>query len=114
MSKENFVVDIQPSCITFNPDGYKCVMKITRDGIWVDPEVEPIQTASQVIQVMDSYIKSLVKNEQDEIQRLKQICRDAYEVYAGSEGFPSPTTASEAYLYQQLHLMKDEIAKGLK
>jgi hypothetical protein len=48
------------------------------------------------------------------IEELRQVCRDAYEVYAGSEGFPMPETAAEAYLYQQLHLMKDEIARGLK
>jgi hypothetical protein len=48
------------------------------------------------------------------ISHLECVCRDAYEVYAGSEGIPQPTTASEAYLFQQLHLMKDEIARGLK
>jgi len=51
---------------------------------------------------------------QSRVKELQQICRDAYEVYAGSEGFTAPTTASEAYLYQQLHLIKDEIARGLK
>ena len=49
----------------------------------------------------------------DEISRLRQICRDAYEVWAGSEGFPQPTTASEAYVLQQLCLMRDEVKKGL-
>jgi chromosome condensin MukBEF complex kleisin-like MukF subunit len=49
-----------------------------------------------------------------QVADLQQVCRDAYEIYAGSEGFPAPTTASEAYLYQQIHLMKDEIARGLK
>jgi len=48
------------------------------------------------------------------IEELHQICRDAYEVYAGSEGIPTPETAAEAYVYQLLMQMKDEIARGLK
>ena len=45
---------------------------------------------------------------------LRQILRDAYEVYAGSEGIPLPETAAEAYLYELLMTMKDEIRRGLK
>ena len=48
---------------SYGPDGPTEIMRITRDGIWVNPEVEPIQTASQVIQIMDSYIKSMMKAE---------------------------------------------------
>jgi len=48
------------------------------------------------------------------ITELEQICRDAYEIYAGSEGVPEPETAAEAYVYQLLMQMKDEIARGLK
>lgn len=45
---------------------------------------------------------------------LQQICRDAYEVWAGSEGIPAPQTAAEAYLLQLLTNMKDEVKRGLK
>ena len=48
------------------------------------------------------------------VAELEQICRNAYEVYAGSEGIPMPETAPEAYLLKLVHDMKDEIAKGLK
>jgi antirestriction protein len=48
------------------------------------------------------------------VEELQQILRDAYEVYAGSEGIPMPETAAEAYVYQLLMQMKDEIARGLK
>jgi hypothetical protein len=54
-----------------------------------------------------------IVRQQEEIERLRQVCRDAYEIYAGSEGIPMPETAAEAYLYQLLNQMKDEIAKGL-
>jgi hypothetical protein len=51
--------------------------------------------------------------QQAEIDRLRQICRDAYEVWAGSEGIPVPETAPEAYLLQLLVQMRDEVKKGL-
>ena len=49
-----------------------------------------------------------------EIDRLHQVCRDAYEVWAGSEGIPEPETAAEAYVYQLLIQMRDEVKEGLK
>jgi hypothetical protein len=48
-----------------------------------------------------------------ENRRLRQVCRDAYEVWAGSEGIPEPETAAEAYVYQLLIEMRDEVKKGL-
>jgi hypothetical protein len=48
------------------------------------------------------------------ITELERICRDAYEVYAGSEGVPTPETAAEADVNQLLMQMKEEIARGLK
>lgn len=50
----------------------------------------------------------------EEIERLHRVCRDAYEVYAGSKGIPSPQTAAEGYLFQLLMNMRDEVKKGLK
>ena len=47
-------------------------------------------------------------------KRLRQVCRDAYEVWAGSEGIPEPKYASEAYLLSLLMNMTDEVRKGLK
>jgi hypothetical protein len=48
-----------------------------------------------------------------EVARLRQVCRDAYEVWAGSEGIPVPETCAEAYLLQLLEQMRDEVKKGL-
>lgn len=47
----------------------------------------------------------------DEIDRLRQVARNVYEVWAGSEGIPMPETAAEAYLLQLVEQMRDE-AKG--
>lgn len=49
-----------------------------------------------------------------EVERLHQICRDAYEVWAGSDGIPEPITCVEAYLLQLLIQMRDEVKRGLK
>ena len=48
-----------------------------------------------------------------EVERLKQILRDAYEVWAGSEGIPEPVTAAEGYLLQLLMQMVEEVKRGL-
>ena len=50
----------------------------------------------------------------DELRRLHQICRDIYEVWAGSEGIPVPETAAEAYLLQLIEQMRDLAKEGLK
>ena len=49
-----------------------------------------------------------------EIEELRAVFRDAYEVWAGSEGIPKPVTAAEAYLLQLLTQMRDEVKRGLK
>ena len=49
-----------------------------------------------------------------EIERLQQVCRNVYEVWAGSEGIPLPKYASEAYLLTIIENMRDEAKEGLK
>ena len=49
----------------------------------------------------------------DEIDRLRQVARNVYEVWAGSEGIPIPKTVVEAYLMQIVEQMRDEAKKGL-
>ena len=50
----------------------------------------------------------------DEITRLRQVCRNVYEVWAGSEGIPVPETASEGYLLRLIEQMRDAAKEGLK
>jgi hypothetical protein len=42
------------------------------------------------------------------------ICRNIYEVWAGSDGVPIPETIVEAYLLRLIKQMRDEASKGLK
>ena len=49
-----------------------------------------------------------------EVARLKQVCRDVYEVWAGSEGIPEPVYASEAYVLSLVEQMRDYAKEGLK
>jgi hypothetical protein len=41
----------------------------------------------------------------------KRICREIYEVWAGSDGIPAPHSPSEGYLMKLLDDVRD-IAKG--
>lgn len=54
-----------------------------------------------------------LKKAKDEIARLRQVCRDVYEVWAGSEGIPLPETVVEAYLLKLIEQMRDEAKKGM-
>lgn len=60
-----------------------------------------------------AFIMDDINDAKREIERLRQVCRDAYEVWAGSEGIPEPKYASEAYLLSLLEQMRDEVKKGL-
>jgi len=62
----------------------------------------------------ESVRTALMDKLMNRISHLECVCRDAYEVYAGSEGIPTPETAAEAYVGYLLSSMKDEIARGLK
>lgn len=48
-----------------------------------------------------------------EIERLAQVARNVYEVWAGSEGIPQPETAAEVYLLRLVERMRDEAKNGL-
>ena len=77
-------------------------------------EIERLREESQAHQIQvdrwyDKHAELLIETE-----RLRQVCRDAYEVWAGSEGIPEPKYASEAYLLSLLMKMTDEVRKGLK
>ena len=52
--------------------------------------------------------------DEDEVERLRQVCRNVYEVWAGSEGIPEPKTCPEAYLIQLIEQMRDAAKEGLK
>jgi hypothetical protein len=50
----------------------------------------------------------------DKLEALHQVCRNVYEVWAGSEGIPEPKTFREEYLIRLLEQTRDEAKKGLK
>jgi len=49
-----------------------------------------------------------------ELRRLHQCLRNVYEVWAGSEGIPAPTVASDAYLLSLIEQMRDAAKEGLR
>jgi len=54
-----------------------------------------------------------LKAARDEIDRLRLVALNVYEVWAGSEGIPMPETAAEAYLLHLVKQMRDEAKDGL-
>ena len=64
---------------------------------------------------LESYIGRPVCTEAAaELRRLHQCLRNVYEVWAGSEGIPAPTVASEAYLLSLVEQMRDAAKEGLQ
>lgn len=44
----------------------------------------------------------------------KELFREIYEVWAGSEGVPEPVTCTEAYLLRLIEQMRDIAKKGME
>ena len=75
------------SYIIITSEDSKEIMRITRDGIWVDPEVEPTITASQVLDVMDGYIKTLCQSVwNDAIEAAAEKVDHIYHEGFGTQG----------------------------
>ena len=58
--------------------------------------------------------KEVLLEAAQELRRLHHCLRNVYEVWAGSEGIPAPTSASEAYLLSLVEQMRDAAKEGLK
>lgn len=58
-------------------------------------------------------LRQALAHEESEVTRLRQVCRNVYEVWAGSEGTPMPETCAEGYLLQLVEQMRDEAKEGL-
>lgn len=88
------------------------VAELHEADVWLAVESHELELAALRSKVaeLDAANVGLAQESHD----LQQICRDAYEVWAGSEGIPAPQTAAEAYLLSLLEQMRDEVKRGLK
>ena len=60
-----------PSSITIMmPNGADKVMRITKEGVWVNPKMPVDAAANAVIGVLDQHIKALVKREETQRDEL--------------------------------------------
>ena len=73
----------------------------------------PMWFIEQILLKHEQAVMEVMAEQQAEIQRLRQVCRDTYEVWAGSEGIPKPIYVSEAYLLSLVEQMRDEVKRGL-
>jgi len=76
---------LPPSTITFSvnrPEPNTKVMEITKDGIWVNPDVSVDDTAKAVLDALDVYIKKLMKEVvHQEREACAEICDGISEWY---------------------------------
>ena len=63
---------------------------------------------------LERFAESVEAQAAAELRRLHQICRDIYEVWAGSEATLMPETAVEAYLLRLVEQMRDIAKEGLR
>ena len=93
--------------------------------LWVgltDEEINSIEfpesgtaTMKDFVRIIESKLKDKNTSETaNELRRLRQCLRNVYEVWAGSEGIPAPTVASEAYLLSLVEQMRDAAKEGLR
>jgi hypothetical protein len=71
--------------------------------------LEALEEQWEEHEAIDALRQALAQPEQESV-----ICRNIYEVWAGSDGVPIPETIVEAYLLRLIEQMRDEASKGLK
>ena len=90
-------------------DGYQAGLE---DGMKVERNKKKSE-ASVMLSTIPTHIETALDKQAQEVERLRRVCRDVYDVWAGSEGIPQPETAPEAYLLHLVEQMRDEAKKGL-
>ena len=83
---------------------------------WMDEEaIEALRQALAMenFSEVNQEIEQALAQEESEVTRLRQVCRNVYEVWAGSEGVPMPETCTEGYLLHLIEQMRDEAKAGL-
>ena len=71
--------ELATNAIHMMPDN-KVVMRIERDRIWVDPDVEVDETAQKVIKILESHIVNMVERAvAEERDRILSTFRAAYD-----------------------------------
>ena len=70
------IKDWQPSgTITFLSSGHIELMRLSRDGIWVNPDVPVDELAQKVLEILDKNIKVLVQRAvEDEREACAKVC----------------------------------------
>jgi hypothetical protein len=92
-------------------------MDCVPDGDWVrwsDVQAQLSEAQAELQSALEAnrMQSEVIVEAQAKVAEMQQIARDAYEVYAGSEGV-IPLTAPEAYLQYKLNEMAEEIARAL-
>ena len=76
---------------------------------WFASDDHSVRPKHKAPEIKEALRQALAQPEQESV-----ICRNIYEVWAGSDGVPIPETIVEAYLLRLIEQMRDEASKGLK
>jgi hypothetical protein len=113
LEPQNIVDTPPPSTITFSvnqPEPNIKVMEITKDGIWVNPDVSVDDTAKAVLNALDVYIKKLVK---EVVHQEREACINIIETYRIPVGNSASGELACEWTYAALHEIRDDIrARG--
>ena len=79
-----------PSFVRFMmTNGVDEAMRITKDGVWVNPSLTVDEAANAVIEALDKHIKALVEREKAQRDELLEACEmmisDAYSMSEAME-----------------------------
>ena len=89
-----------PDTIHFNHtmDNQTEVMRITRDGVWVNPDMQVDEIAKSVLHALDYQVKVLVQRAvEDEREACAKVCDVMEEKAEGTECCKWPTPVDCAY-----------------
>jgi len=79
------------------------------------PDIGRMSDLNALGTMIDAYdtLLDLLRRETAKNERIKELLREAYEVYAGMEGVPEPQTACEAYLLRIIMEMQKPLSAAL-
>ena len=69
------------------------LMKMSRDGIWVNPDIPVEETAKQVLEILDNALKNMVRIAvEEEREACAKVCEDIARLYS-TDIFPEDGTS---------------------
>lgn len=89
-AKQSYKIqDPQPNNIVFMIDhGQTEVLRISKDGVWANPDFPADEVAKKALAAMDDHIKQMVERvRNEEREACAKVCEEQYEYYGHDHVF---------------------------